>query len=63
MTPDRRQRRADGDEPSMAQLANPLMEAVVDEVGATKQLTKQPQVLISEAVENEIDKITEGVII
>ena len=62
MPPDRRQRRADGDEPSMAQLADPLMGAVVDEGGPTKQLTKQHQVLISEAVKNEIDKITEGTI-
>ena len=30
--------------------------------GFTKQLTKQHQVLISEAVENESDKIAEGVI-
>ena len=35
----------------MAQLADPLIGAVVDE-----------GLLISEAVENEIDKITEGVI-
>ena len=55
MPPDRRQRRADGDEPSMAQLADPLMGAVVDEEGPTK-------VLISEAVEDEIDKIAEGAI-
>ena len=35
---------------------------MVDEGSPTKQLTKQDQVLISEAVENEIDKITEGFI-
>ena len=46
----------------MAQLADPLMGVVVDEGSSTKQLTKQHQVLSSEAVENEIDKITEGVI-
>ena len=62
MSPDRWQRRADGDESSMAQLADPLMGAVMDEGGPTKQLTKQQQVLISEAVDNEINKITEGVI-
>ena len=62
MPPDRRQRRADGDETSMAELADPLMGAVVDEGGPTKQLTKQHQVLISESVENENDKITEGAI-
>ena len=46
----------------MAQLADPLMGAVVDKEGPTKQLARQDQVLISEAMENEIDKITEGVI-
>ena len=46
----------------MAQLANPVMGAVVDDGSSTKQRTKQHQVLISEAVENEIEKITEGVI-
>ena len=46
----------------MVQLADPLMVTVVDDGSLTKQLTKQHQVLISEAVENEIDKIAEGVI-
>ena len=36
------------------------MGIVVDYGNPTKQLTKQHQVLISEAVENEIDKIVEG---
>ena len=38
------------------------MGALVDEGSHTKQLTTQRQVLISETVENEIDKVTEGVI-
>ena len=59
MPPDHRQRRAEGDEPSMAQLADPLMGALVNE----GSLTKHHQVLISVAVENEIGKITEGVIL
>ena len=46
----------------MVQLSDPLMGAAVDEESPRKQLTKQHQVLISESVENEIDKITEGII-
>ena len=46
----------------MAELADPLMGAMVDEESPTKQFSKQHQVWISESEENEIDKITKGVI-
>ena len=60
MPPYRLLQRAGVAEPSVAQLVYPLMEAVVDNANPTKQHTKQYQVLISESVENEIDKIAGG---
>ena len=44
-------------EPSVVQLMDPLMGAVVVNGNPTEQLTKQHQVLISENVKKEIDKI------
>ena len=49
--------RAGEAELSVAQLVNSLMGAVGDDGNRKKQLTKQLQVLISEALDNEMDKI------
>ena len=60
MPPYRRRRRVGEAGPSVAQPVDPLMGTVVGDGNPTEQLTKQHQVLISEAVKNEIDKISEG---